>query len=74
MPLSASEIQAQIDAIEARVATFAGVRETTYEGQTTIFSFTDAQAELARLRSMLAAAQSSTGSTTRYAAVNKGFD
>jgi hypothetical protein len=67
---TASEIQALITALEARIAAFAGVRGQQFSDQSTTFSLDDAHKELSRLRSLL---QTLTiGSTTRYAATSKG--
>ena len=68
--MTAAEIQAQITIIEARIATFAGVRSNSFADQQIVYSMEDAHKELARLRSLLATASS--GSTTRYAATSKG--
>jgi len=65
-----SEILASIAAVEARIASFAGVRSNTFSDQSVTFSLDDAHKELARLRGLLTAA--SGGSTTRYAATSKG--
>jgi hypothetical protein len=65
-----AEIQAQIDAIEARLSKFAGVRSSRFGDQATEFSLEDAHKELARLRGELAAA--STASRVRYIATDKG--
>ncbi len=70
MPLTESQILTLITSLEARIATFAGVRSNTFSDQSVTFSLDDAHKELARLRGLLTAA--SGGSTTRYAATSKG--
>lgn len=67
---SAADIQAQIDALEARIASFAGVRGVAFSDQSTSFSIDDAHKELARLQAALASANST--SRTRYATTSKG--
>lgn len=69
--MTASQIQTQIDALEARIATFAGVRGQAFSDQSVQYSIDDAHKELARLQQLLAAAQR--GSSTRYAATSKGL-
>jgi hypothetical protein len=71
--VTAAEIQAQIDVLEARVGTFAGATEVAFGDQINRFSVDQLHTELARLKNMLAAANSTTGSTTRFAATSKGF-
>lgn len=63
-------IQAAIDALEAKVAKFAGVRRSRFDNQETEFSLDDAHKELGRLRGELAAA--STASRIRFVATDKG--
>jgi hypothetical protein len=63
-------IQASIDALEAKIAQFAGVRSSRFSDQATEFSLDDAHKELARLRGELAAAASSP--RIRYVATDKG--
>lgn len=65
-----AEIQALITALEAKIATFAGIRGHAFSDQSTQFSIDDAHKELARLQGLLATANR--GSTTRYAATSKG--
>jgi len=67
---SAAEIQVKIDELEARIASFAGVRSTQFADQATQFSLEDAHRELARLQQQLS--QATRGSSTRYAATRKG--
>lgn len=68
--MTAAEIQALITALEAKIATFAGVRQVTFSDQSTSFSLDDAHKELARLQALLALANRN--STTRYASTSKG--
>ena len=70
--MTPAEIQARIDALEAKVAAFAGVRATTFADQSTQFDYDSAMRELARLRASLALSKAG-GSTTRYAATSKGL-
>jgi hypothetical protein len=51
----------------------AGVSQDTVGDRSTSFDLEGAQRELARLRTELAQAQSSTGSRTRFAAFDKGL-
>jgi hypothetical protein len=67
---SPAAIQAKIDALEAKVAQFAGIRGTAFGDQSTQFSIDDAHKELARLRGELATAAST--SRVRYIATDKG--
>ena len=71
MAATAAEIQARIDALETRIAGFAGIKGTTFADQSTSFDYDGAVKELSRLRQALVAAGSS--STTRYAATSKGL-
>lgn len=68
---TAAEIQARIDALEAQVAAFAGIKATSFGDQTTTFDLEGAHKELARLRQQLAQAEGS--NTTRYGAFSKGL-
>jgi hypothetical protein len=72
VPLSEAEIQAKIDALEARLTSLSGVTEATFADQTTKFSVEDAHKELARLNQLLTGAATGTGSSTRYAVTSKG--
>lgn len=67
---TASEIQAQITTLEAKIAKFAGVRSTAFSDQSTTFSLEDAYKELSRLQNQLAAVRGT--SRTRYVATSKG--
>lgn len=69
---TAAEIATRIAELEDRMGAFAGVKATTIGDQSTTFDLEGAQKELARLRNELALLQSTTGSRTRYAVVNKG--
>lgn len=69
--MTEAELQSKIDALNARIATFAGVRNQTFQDQGTTFSLDDAHKELARLEQLLS--QARRNSTTRYAASRKGF-
>lgn len=68
--MTAAEIQAKIDALNAKIETFAGIRSTSFSDQSTTFSLQDAHEELARLQQLLAVAQR--GGSTRYAVTSKG--
>jgi hypothetical protein len=59
--------QADIDALKAQIAAFAGVKSTTFADQSTTF---DHEAALKQLAIMEAAVN---GSRTRYAATSKGI-
>lgn len=68
--MTASEIQAKIDAIEQQLADFAGIRGTAFSDQSIQFSVDDAHKELARLKALLAGANRRP--TSRLAATSKG--
>lgn len=67
---TAADIQSQIDALELRIASFAGVRGIAFSDQSTQFSIDDAHKELARLKGLLVVANAAP--RTRYAATSKG--
>lgn len=60
--------QSDIDALRAKIQSFAGVRSTAFGDQSTVFSMDDALRLLERMEREV------NGTTrTRYAVVNKGF-
>ena len=60
--------QSDIDALRAKIQSFAGVRSTAISDQSTVFSMDDALRLLERMEREV------NGTTrTRYAIVNKGF-
>jgi hypothetical protein len=69
---TAAELTTRITALETRIATIAGVSGTSIGDQRTDFDLAGAQKELARLRTELALAMASSGTRTRYAAIDKG--
>jgi hypothetical protein len=60
--------QADLDLLDAEIATIRTVKQTTHSDQSTTFRDLD---ELLKLRSIMAAAVAG-GSRTRYAATSKG--
>lgn len=68
--MTAAEIAAAIAALETRIASFAGIRGTSFGDQSTSFDYEGAVKELSRLRQALATAAGTP--TTRYAATSKG--
>lgn len=62
----ASYTQQQIDALKARIATFAGIRQASFADQSTEFDLEGALKLLAEME------QSVNGPRTRYAATSKG--
>jgi hypothetical protein len=66
-----TDLQVKIDALEARIAAFAGVRGTAIGDQSATFDYDAAVRELTRLKQLQTVAAS--GSTTRFAAFSKGL-
>lgn len=58
--------QADIDALKARIQSFAGIRQTTFADQSTEFDLEAARKLLAEMEAQV------NGSRTRYAATTKG--
>jgi len=70
---TSADLATRITALEARIATFAGVSATSIGDQSTNFDLEGAQKELARLRGELALATATSGTRTRYGAFSKGL-
>lgn len=63
--------QADVDALELKIKTFAGIRQTAFDNQSTSFDLEGAKVLLSEMRAQVAA---TAGSPThvRYAAFSKG--
>jgi uncharacterized coiled-coil protein SlyX len=70
---TSAQLSERIEALETRIAIFAGVSATSLGDQSTSFDLDGAQKELARLRNELALVTASSGTRTRYAAYDKGL-
>jgi hypothetical protein len=70
---TSAQLTDRIEALETRIATFAGVKASAFGDQSTTFDLEGAQAELARLRNELALTTATSGTRTRYAAFSKGL-
>jgi hypothetical protein len=68
---SAADLATRITELEERLAQFAGISQTSFDGQDTSFDHAAAQAELTRLRRELAEAQS-TRRNHRFPIYDKG--